>query len=184
MRRAEAAADAAEAERGARLPGLHSPAPGQAALITNQMINALRSPAEAACAELDEAEAQAGATRARVRLGDLSPDMVRLDGETRQITHAIRMAAYNAETTLARALSGHYSRAEDEACALIREALTTSGDITPGPGTLHVRLDPLSAPRRTKALAVLCEQLNAAPTCYPGTDLVLHYDVKLPVSTA
>ena len=30
--------------------------------------------------------------------------MVRLDAETKQITHAIRMAAYNAETTLARNL--------------------------------------------------------------------------------
>jgi len=28
-------------------------------------------------------------------------------------------------------LNGHYARAEDEASALIREALTTSGDIIP-----------------------------------------------------
>jgi hypothetical protein len=31
--------------------------------------------------------------------------MVRLDAETKQITHAIRMAAYNTETILARALA-------------------------------------------------------------------------------
>ena len=37
--------------------------------------------------------------------------MVRLDTETKLITHAIRMAAYNAETILARALDGCYSRA-------------------------------------------------------------------------
>ena len=37
--------------------------------------------------------------------------MVRLDAETKQITHAIRMAAYNTETILARALAGHYARA-------------------------------------------------------------------------
>jgi hypothetical protein len=41
--------------------------------------------------------------------------MVRLDAEVKQITHAIRMAAYNAETTLARALDGHYARAGDDA---------------------------------------------------------------------
>ena len=58
--------------------------------------------------------------------------MVRLEAEVKQITHAIRMAAYNAETTLARALDGHYARAGDEAYALIREALTASGDIMPG----------------------------------------------------
>ena len=52
-------------------------------------------------------------------------------GDSMLITHALRMAACNAETILARALHGRYARAGDEACALIREALTTSGDITP-----------------------------------------------------
>jgi hypothetical protein len=104
--------------------------------------------------------------------------MARLDAETKQITHAIRMAAYNAETALARALYGHYARARDEAYALIREALTISGDIRPGPGELVIRLDPLTAPRRTQALAALRDQLNQAQACYPGTDLVLRYEVK------
>ena len=110
--------------------------------------------------------------------------MVRLEAEVKQITHAIRMAAYNAETALARALDGHYPRASDEAYALIREALTVSGDIIPGPGELLIRLDPLTAPRRTQALAVLCDQLNQAQACYPGTDLVLRYDVKPHPGTA
>ena len=104
--------------------------------------------------------------------------MIRLDAETKQITHAIRMAAYNAETTLARALDGHYARAGDEAYALIREALADSGDICPGPGELLIRLDPLTAPRRTAALAALCNQLSQARACYPGTDLALRYEVK------
>ena len=104
--------------------------------------------------------------------------MVRLDAETKQITHAIRMAAHNAETALARALHGHYTRAGDEAYALIREALADSGDICPGPDQLLIRLDPLTAPRRTQALAALCDQLTADGACYPGTDLVLRYEVK------
>jgi len=88
------------------------------------------------------------------------------------------MAAYNAETALARALHGHYARAGDEAYAVIREALAVSGDIRPGPGELVIRLDPLTAPRRTQALAALCDQPTAAGTCYPGTDLILGYDVE------
>ena len=115
---------------------------------------------------------------ARTRLGDIAPDMVRLETEIKQITHAIRMAAYNAETTLARALNGHYARADDEAYALIREALATSGDIIPGDGELLIRLDPLTAPRRTRALAALCQQLNQAHARYPGTELALRYEVK------
>ena len=43
---------------------------------------------------------------------------------------------------------------------------------------LLIRLDPLTAPRRTQALAALCDQLTATSTCYPGTDLVLRYEVK------
>jgi hypothetical protein len=88
------------------------------------------------------------------------------------------MAACNAETILARALHGHYARAGDEAFALIREALTASGDIIPGDGVLQVRLDPLTAPRRTRALAALCAQLNTTTTRYPGTTLTLRYEVK------
>ena len=178
VRRAEAAARAAETARDAALLQLRSPAPGQAAYLTNQVINALAAPVEAAWRELDDAEKTAAATPARVPLGTLASDMVRLDTETKQITHAIRMAAYNAETTLARALDGHYARAGDEAYALIREALTASGDIHPGNSGLLIRLDPLTAPRRTQALAALCNQLTAIGARYPGTDLILRYEVK------
>jgi hypothetical protein len=178
VRQAEAAARAAEAARDAALLQLRSPAPGQAAYLTNQVVNALAAPVEAAWRELDEADTAAAAIPARVSLGTLAPDMVRLDAEVKQITHAIRMAAYNAETALARALDGHYARAGDEAYALIREALTASGDICPGNGELLIRLDPLTAPRRTQALAALCDQLTAVGACYPGTDLVLRYEVK------
>jgi hypothetical protein len=178
VRAAEAAAQAAGTARDAALLQLRSPAPGQAAYLTNQVINALAAPVEAACQELEEADQAAAAVPARLPLGTLSPDMVRLDTETKQITHAIRMAACNAETLLARALNGHYARAGDEAYALIREALTTSGDIIPGNGELLIRLDPLTAPRRTQALAALCDQLTAAGARYPGTSLALRYEVK------
>jgi transposase-like protein len=178
VRQAGAAAQAAETARDAALLQLRSPAPGQAATLTNQVVNALAAPVEAAWRDLDDAEQTAAVIPARVPLGTLAPDMVRLDAETKQITHAIRMAAYNAETLLARALDGHYARAGDEAYALIREALTASGDICPGNGQLLIRLDPLTAPRRTQALATLCDQLNQAQACYPGTDLILRYEVK------
>ena len=178
VRHAEILAAAAQAQRDASLAALRNPAPGQPVTITNQMINALDAPAEAAWHELQAAQDAAAAVPARIRLGEINPDMVRLEAEIKQITHAIRMAACNAETTLARALNGHYARAGDEAYALIREALTVSGDIIPGHGQLLIRLDPLTAPRRTQALAALCDQLTAAGACYPGTDLVLRYEVK------
>ena len=56
IRAAEAAAQAAEAARDAALLQLRSPAPGQAAYLTNQVINALATPVEGAWQELEQAE--------------------------------------------------------------------------------------------------------------------------------
>lgn len=56
------------------------------------------------------------------------------------------MAAFNTEATLAREIRTNtgYARAGHEAHALVRQALTASGDIDPGrDGYLTVRLDPL-----------------------------------------
>ena len=169
---------AAAAARQAELTALRSPAPGTAVVITNTMLARLDAPVGAARRDLQDAQAAARAVPAKIPLAEHNPDMVKLDTETKLITHAIRMAACNAETMLARALNGCYARAGDEAYALIREALHTSGDITIHGSTLTICLDPLSAPRRTRALAALCEQLNTTPATYPGTRLVLHYEVK------
>ena len=175
---------AAETAREARFAALRSPAPGTATVITNQALARLDAPVDAARRDLQAAQAAARAIPAKIPLSEHNPAMVRLDTETKLITHAIRMAACNTETILARALNGRYARAGDEAYALIREALHASGDITTRGNVLHIRLDPLSAPRRTRALAALCEQLNTAPATYPGTTLTLHYEVKEHPGTA
>ena len=88
------------------------------------------------------------------------------------------MSAYNSERALARLLSSPYSRGDDEARALHRKAFTLSGDLQIIRGTLHIQLDPASAPRRSKALAAVCTELTATETRYPGTDLILDDRVK------
>ncbi len=45
---------------------------------------------------------------------------------------------------------------------------------------LRVALELLSSPRRTHALAALCEHLNRSPTRFPGSTLRLHFVVKPP----
>ena len=162
VKTAKKALAAAGAARAQKLAALRSPAPGTAAVITNQMLARLDAPSPPPAASSKPPRPPPGPSPRRSRSPSTTPDMVKLDTETKLITHAIRMAACNAETILARALNSHYARAGDEAYALIREALTTSGDITLRGSVLNVRLDPLSAPRRTRALAALCEQLNTA----------------------
>jgi hypothetical protein len=57
-------------------------------------------------------------------------------------------------------------------------SFTLSGDLQVTGDTLHVRLDPASAPRRSNALAALCVELTDTATRYPGTDLTLAYNIK------
>ena len=58
------------------------------------------------------------------------PDARLLDEERKLLTHAIRIAAYNAESTLARMLRPHYSRADDEACALLSRSRNRSTTVS------------------------------------------------------
>jgi len=128
--------------------------------------------------ELDSRVSAARATPAKVPLGQVRPGAVRLDAERKRIMDAIRMATYNAESALARLIAPHYARAEDEARSLLHEIFRSSADLEIDGATLHVRIDPLSAPRRTRALAELCGELTVTATPYPGTNLTLAYSVK------
>jgi transposase len=157
-----------------------SPPQGQAVLITNTDHDKLTADLRAAESNLDTAQAAHRAVPARLPLGQVNPGQQVLDVQTKLISHAIRIAAFNTATALARAVRVHtgYARANREAHALIRQALTGSGDIDPRDGFLTLRLDPLPTRRATKAIAELCEHLTATKTRYPGTDLILRYEIK------
>jgi hypothetical protein len=132
----------------------------------------------AATTDLAAAKANSATTASHLPLGQVRPGSRLLETETKLLTHAIRMSAYNTESALARLLRPHYARGDDEARALLREAFTLSGDLQITGDTLHVRLDPASAPRRSNALAALCAELTDTATRYPGTDLTLAYSIK------
>jgi len=128
-------------------------------------------------AEIDRLHAAARAIPARAPLGDSHPAAARLDPERKRIHDAIRMATYNAESALVRLLAPHYCRAEDEARSLLREIFRSPADLRVVGQELHVGIKPLSAPRRTRALAGMCADLTATRTTYPGTALTLVYAV-------
>jgi hypothetical protein len=134
--------------------------------------------------DLDTAKAASRATPSHLPLGQVRPGSRLLETERKLLTHAIRMSAYNTESALARLIRPHYSRGQDEARALMREAFTLPGDLEITGSTLHVRLDPASAPRRSRALTALCAELTDTQTRYPGTDLTLAYSIKGHPTTA
>jgi transposase len=151
---------------------------GQASFDRMEASQQLADAYASAQSELDARRAAANAIPAKVPLALVRPGAVRIDVERKRIMDAIRMATYNSESSLARLLAPHYARAEDEARSLLREAFRASADLEVKDATLHVRVEPLSAPRRTRAIAGLCEELNATETIYPGTNLKLVYSVK------
>src|SRR5664280_2888681 len=171
--RALAATDAALLETVSQPPGV-------SVLITNAEVDRLTTDLRAAESNLDTAQAAHRAIPARLPLAQVNPGQQVLDIQTKLISHAIRIAAFNTATALARAIRVHtgYARANHEAHTLVRQALTGSGDIDPGDGTLTIRLDPLPTQRATTAIAQLCEHLTTTHTHYPGTNLILRYEVK------
>lgn len=60
----------------------------------------------------------------------------------------------------------------------------TPADLQVHDRQLHITVNPLSTPARTRAIAALCQQLNDTETLYPGTNLALVYTVKNPTSPA
>ncbi len=182
VEKARRALHLAETTSEAELLAAHSPQPGTTVVLTNTMINTINTDVHTAQTALDTALAAHRAIPARLPLAEVNPGQKMLDTETKLIHHAIRIAAYNTAQSLARAIltDTGYSRADDEAHTLIRTALAGSGDIIPdtATNTLHIRLDPLPAPRHTAAIAELCNALNDTNTVYPGTNLTQRYSIK------
>jgi len=180
---AYARAEREKARAQAALLAARTPSRGQhETTISNQAHNAITAPWHTAQDDLAAARAAHAAVPTRTRLGDLAPGQQVLDTETKMVHHAIKIAAFNTTTAIARDVRIHtrYARATQEAYTLTRQALTQTGDLLPQPDTrtLTIRLDPLPTTRETAAVAELCEHLTATATTYPGTDLKLRYEIK------
>jgi hypothetical protein len=104
--------------------------------------------------------------------------VVRLKTEAKRLTDTLKSVAYQAETALFRLIRPHYSRHEDEGRKLLASAIQLSGAIEVGPGELRLTLEPAASPNHTRAIARLCDELNATHSFYPGTRLRLRYAIR------
>jgi len=131
--------------------------------------------AEARAARLERRRAR---LPARVPVAQVvDGQVVRLSTERKHLTNCLKMVAYQAESELVRLVAAHYRRSEDEGRTLVQSALASAADLHVTETELRVVLAPMSSPHRTKAIAALCEKLNAAPATFPGSKLHLHYCV-------
>lgn len=131
-------------------------------------------------ADSEQLAAQIRALPERVPLKERMPEeaIVRLKSEKKDLSNALKMIAYRAETAIVALLAPHFERSDDEGRALVREILAANGDLLPDPeaGTLTVRLYTLANPRANQALQELCHALNDTATTFPGTGLRLVYE--------
>jgi hypothetical protein len=107
-------------------------------------------------------------------------DIIKLTTQKKHLTNVIKLVAYQAESELVRMIAPHYRRADQEGRTLMQSALASAADIKVTDSELLVTLAPLSSPHRSRAVAALCEQLNATAAAFPGSRLRLRYTVGGP----
>ena len=143
------------------------------------VLAALAAEVEEAERAYEEQQQRRRETPRQARLGDVDDrDPVKLSYESKLLTDTVKMCAYDVETQLTEMLEGVLCRNEFEGRAVVREIMQTPGDLTLDGGVLHVHLEQLSAPRYTKALMSLCEQLNSLDPSPPETSFRLRFHVK------
>jgi hypothetical protein len=133
---------------------------------------------QAVQAELVKLRAERKALPRKVSIDSLPEDQrpTQLAPLNKILTDAVKMIAYRAETALVTILRRHL-RKEDDARALAREVLVSSGDIEPDSvaGTLTVRIHRMANPVHDKAVAALLHELTEQEFRHPETGAKMVY---------
>jgi hypothetical protein len=133
---------------------------------------------QAVQANIDQLRAERKALPRKITIDSLPEDQrpTQLAPLNKILTDAVKMIAYRAETALVTILRRHL-RNEDEARALVRELLVSSGDIEPDSvaKTLTVRIHRMANPAHDKAVAALLHELTEQEFCHPETGAKMIY---------
>jgi prepilin-type processing-associated H-X9-DG protein len=107
---------------------------------------------------------------------DQRPQLI--DPYRKHLIDTIKMIAFRAETAQAMILRDHLAR-HDDGRAIAKAIYRTEADMLPDPvaKTLTIRLHRLGNDLSDRAAAGLLAVLNQAECCYPGTDMVLRYEL-------
>ena len=99
----------------------------------------------------------------------------------RGLQMVLRLLAHNAEHWLSDHLNA-YLRDDDEYRAITRETIIRglAGTITSTPAAITVTLQRPGAPRITRALALLLDEINATPPAIPGDTRPITYELAPP----
>jgi hypothetical protein len=130
--------------------------------------------------QLEELKAKRRQTAKHVTLKDLpqAQRFSQLRTDKKHLVDTVKLIAYRAETALVQIVRETLRR-WDDARALMRQVLASAVDLRPDPAnkTLTVRLHRLATAAHDQTLQHLCQELTATETVYPGTDLMLVYEL-------
>jgi hypothetical protein len=176
LRSAEAALAAAERELATLLttPELSAAAKNTAIPAAENKITQARDAVTAAKAALKHIPAKLPASQ-------VTPGAQKaiLATRRRSLQMVLRLLAAAAEHWLGNQLND-YLRDNNEYRAITRHLLHLGGTITSTPRAITVTLDPPAAPRIARALALLLDQINAAPPRMPGDTRPITYQLAAP----
>ena len=182
VREAEKALAAAERELAALLA---DPAITPAAKNT-RLIPAAQEKITAARKKLDAATAARDKIPAKLPANVIDPEaeVALLRTRRRGLQMVLRLLAHNAEHWLASHLNA-YLRDDDEYRAITRQTIIRglAGTITCTPGAITVTLQQPGAPRVTRALALLIDEINNNPPAMPGDPRPITYQLATPAQT-
>jgi hypothetical protein len=150
-----------------------------------RLIPAAQKTITAARNKLDAATAARDKIPAKLPANVIDPEakVALLRTRRRGLQMVLRLLACNAEHWLSNHLNT-YLRDDDEYRAITRETIIRglAGTITYAPAAITVQLDPPGAPRITRALALLTDEINATPPTMPGDTRPITYQLVQPRS--
>jgi DNA-binding MarR family transcriptional regulator len=131
-------------------------------------------------ADIERLKTQYSALPARVPWSttDKDRDGVQPCVEVRRLMHVFRIVAHRAESALLELLRPQFPDWQHEGRALTRAILHSSGYLRVTATDLHVTLDPLASPYKTRALTALCAELTRLDSTFPGTNLKMVFHVN------
>jgi transposase-like protein len=151
-----------------------------AAAKNTRLIPAAQKKITTAGRQLAAAEAARDKTPARLPANVIDPEAQRalLRTSRRGLQMVLRLLACNAEHWVASHLNA-YLRDDDEYRAITRQTIIRglAGTITYTPAAITVQLDQPDAPRVTRALSLLLEEINATPPSMPGDPRPITYQM-------
>jgi hypothetical protein len=136
--------------------------------------------------QLQDLKTALGKTEHHIRWDQLPDDdkFHSLAPTRRRLMETIRMIAYRAETAMIPLLRDAHTD-PPAARTILQDLFRAAADITPEPEHKRLRLcvHRSARPVTDRRLQKLFAELNAAEITYPGTDLVMHYELVDPTAS-